>query len=417
MKRTRNFKILLFLLVSIFCISIGYAAISNITLTINGSAHAEVDNDLRVKFSSLANDIETSSTCLSDSGTTTSCATISASVTSDKVASFTISGLKGYGDVAIVRYKILNESSNSSALLNITATTNTNSEYFTITTDLSNAASQTISAGSYTILTVKAKVNKVLYTSSSQSTTVTVTDATVGLDTSSLKYIWNQSSSNPTVATFNSSGTAFTINASNQATITTPADLATGNNWYLHIMAKDTLGNTRRITSSPFYIDNTGPTISISPNGADWSKNQSVTITVTDANVGTLDSSSLKNLWSTSTSTPAESKFTGTGNYSGTFSSGGTINSPSVDIQGKWYLWILAKDTLGNTTRKKSNVFWIDNVAPTVAISRELSDNTSDPVEQDDFTIEISDTGSGLNETFNTACSLIEGLGAYSQQI
>ncbi len=175
MKRVRNFKILLFLLISILCISIGYAAISNITLSINGSAHATVDNDLRVKFSSLAADIDTSSTCLSDSGTTTSCATINASVTGDRVASFTVSGLKGYGDVAIVRYKILNESPSLSALLNISATTNTNSEYFTITTDLSNAASQTVAAGGYTILTVKAKVNKVLYTSASQSTTVTVT--------------------------------------------------------------------------------------------------------------------------------------------------------------------------------------------------------------------------------------------------
>ncbi|MBQ6282845.1 MAG: hypothetical protein IJK66_04875 [Bacilli bacterium] len=175
MRRLRNFKILLFLLISILCISIGYAAISNISLSINGTAHATVDNDMRVKFSSASGDITTSSTCLSDSGTITNCATISASVTSDRVASFTVSGLKGYGDVAIVRYKILNESPNLSALLNISATTNTNSQYFTITTDLSNAASQTVAAGGYTILTVKAKVNKVLYTAASQSTTVTVT--------------------------------------------------------------------------------------------------------------------------------------------------------------------------------------------------------------------------------------------------
>ena len=145
MRRLRNFKILLFLLISILCISIGYAAISNISLSINGTAHATVDNDMRVKFSSASGDITTSSTCLSDSGTITNCATISASVTSDRVASFTVSGLKGYGDVAIVRYKILNESPNLSALLNISATTNTNSQYFTITTDLSNIKPKDIS--------------------------------------------------------------------------------------------------------------------------------------------------------------------------------------------------------------------------------------------------------------------------------
>lgn len=173
-KRKRELKILSLLIISILFVSIAYAAISGVSFSINGSANAKAGEELIVKFSNLSTDIETSSACLNDSGVISSCATINASVTSDREATFDISGLKGYGDTATVKYKIINESDNANALLDITAITNTNNEYFDITTDLDNASSKVLNSGNYTILTVKAKVKKVLYTSNSATTTVTI---------------------------------------------------------------------------------------------------------------------------------------------------------------------------------------------------------------------------------------------------
>lgn len=175
MKSRRNFKYLLFLLISVLFISIGYATINGLTLQVSGGAYAtpgEVQN--LVKFSDLQADIVTSSTCLSDSGVISDCATINASVTNSKTATFNISGLKGYGDIATVQYKIINESQKNISL-NISSTINTNSEYFSVTTDLSNGISEILHADEYTILTIKAKVNKILYTGDLYNTDVTVT--------------------------------------------------------------------------------------------------------------------------------------------------------------------------------------------------------------------------------------------------
>ena len=46
-----------------------------------------------------------------------------------------------------------------------------------------------------------------------------------------------------------------------------------------------------------------------------------------------------------------------------TFTSGGTITK-SDGTGNNWYLWILAKNTAGNTTIVKSNAFYLDNTAP-----------------------------------------------------
>ena len=174
MKSKENFKILTFLLISILFVSIGYATITGISFEINGSAHAKASDEILVKFSNLSTDIETSSNCLSDSGTINSCATISASVTNDKEATFNISGLKGYGDVATVKYKIINDSEHRVAL-NIKTTTNSNTEYFSVNTSLSNGNVEILNANETTILTIKTKVNKVLYDTNSKTATITVT--------------------------------------------------------------------------------------------------------------------------------------------------------------------------------------------------------------------------------------------------
>lgn len=175
MKSRRNFRYLIFLFISVLFISIGYASINGLKLQISGGAYAKpAEVESLVEFSSLSTDIQTSSSCLSDTGTISNCATIEANVTNSRTANFNISGLKGYGDIAIVNYKIINES-DKRVLLNISSTVNTNSEYFTITSELSNGISEILNAGESTILTIKAKVNKILYTGDLSDTDVTVT--------------------------------------------------------------------------------------------------------------------------------------------------------------------------------------------------------------------------------------------------
>jgi hypothetical protein len=72
-----------------------------------------------------------------------------------------------------------------------------------------------------------------------------------------------------------------------------------------------------------------------------------------------VDTGNLKYLrtGNSSTSAPADASFTQT------FTNGGTITKS--DGNGSFYLWILAKDTAGNTTKIRSNPFNIDNTAPT----------------------------------------------------
>jgi hypothetical protein len=71
-----------------------------------------------------------------------------------------------------------------------------------------------------------------------------------------------------------------------------------------------------------------------------------------------VNTSSLKYLWNTSTTAPTEASFTST------FTNGGTLTSPA-GVTGGYYLWILAKDTAGNTLIARTNVFNIDNTVPT----------------------------------------------------
>ena len=174
MNSIKNLNRLVIILILTLFVSIGYASIAGITLNINGGAYAHYESTLDVKFSALSSDIETSSICLSANGTTSDCATINASVTNDRTATFSVSGLKGYGDIAIVRYKIMNVSEDEAATLNISTTTNTDTEYFTVSTDLNNAQNQVVNSGNYAILTVKVKVNKVLYDMAQKTATITV---------------------------------------------------------------------------------------------------------------------------------------------------------------------------------------------------------------------------------------------------
>ena len=170
MKGKKNFKILVFLLISILFTSIGYAAISGINLTIGGTAFAK-GGEVIVKFSDLNSDIETSSNCLLDSGRFSSCAIINTNILNDRTANFNINGLKGYGDTATVRFKIVNNSEKN-VELNIDSILNNNSDYFSVTSNLEN---NILNSGENTTLAITVKVNKIVDSGSNLSTNVTVT--------------------------------------------------------------------------------------------------------------------------------------------------------------------------------------------------------------------------------------------------
>ena len=106
--------------------------------------------------------------------------------------------------------------------------------------------------------------------------------------------------------------------------------------------------------------DVTPPTVSFGTNGSTSPVSKASTkVTITDASA--INTSSLKYLWTQSTTAPAESSFTQS------FSNGQTITFSGKT--GKWYLWILAKDTAGNTAIVSSSAFELDSEAPEGTIS------------------------------------------------
>ena len=283
----------------------------------------------------------------------------------------------------------------------------------------------------------------------SHSTVVNVIQAGAAVDASSLKYVWTQSTTPPNVTNFVDSFTS-------GDTIT--LDKVTGNNWYLWVIAQDTLGNMTFTRSEAFYLDNeapvagtmimkeenaqgpeykaedvtdkdlyielaagqenesgiksnsyevtgantvpagtteptilrnkgtsvitvttvdlagntsvrtytiyqdkTGPTIEFVTNGnSGWSQEQSTVVIVEDVGGSAVDATSLKYVWTHSTTQPSEDEFIHT------FSNGSEVLNEDGETGNNWYLWVWAKDLLGNETIARSNSFYIDNTPPVI---------------------------------------------------
>ena len=143
MKR-RNTYVGLILLVAVLMLGIGYAAMSNITLNITGSASAIVeDENFKVAF------IGTPEVSSSD---------VTATITDDHNATLNVTGLSAKGDKATATYTIENSSEDLSASVAIPTITNSNEDYFTVTTDM--AAAKTLTAGQSTTVTVTVELVK-----------------------------------------------------------------------------------------------------------------------------------------------------------------------------------------------------------------------------------------------------------------
>ena len=145
MRRTNSKIIGGILLVAIVLVAIGYAAITNVTLNIDGTAKSEGNPDnFKVE---LVGEPQTSG-----DGTTT--ATIN---TADKTqGTMNVSGLNAKGQTAIATYTVKNQSTDLSADLTAKATS-TNDEYFEVQCSLDKT---TLKAGEETTMTVKVKLLK-----------------------------------------------------------------------------------------------------------------------------------------------------------------------------------------------------------------------------------------------------------------
>ena len=145
MRRTNSKIIGGILLVAIVLVAIGYAAITNVTLNIDGTAKSEGNPDnFKVE---LVGEPQTSG-----DGTTT--ATIN---TADKTqGTMNVSGLNAKGQTAIATYTVKNQSVDLSADLTAKATS-TNDEYFEVQCSLDKT---TLKAQEQTTMTVKVKLLK-----------------------------------------------------------------------------------------------------------------------------------------------------------------------------------------------------------------------------------------------------------------
>ncbi len=108
----------------------------------------------------------------------------------------------------------------------------------------------------------------------------------------------------------------------------------------------------------PYVFDNSKPIVKFSPNGSTtYKKLQSTIVTVEDNGAAGVDVDTLKYQWLQTDQAPDEKTF------KESFKSGNTLSKQSV-TGDNWYLWILAKDKLGNTIITRSEPFYIDNTIP-----------------------------------------------------
>ena len=118
----KQLQVLIFICIAIISLGIGYAAISSIILTINGTGTVSVNsNNFNVHFDETVNP-----TITQDMGS----ATIDAQ--DNKVAHITVTGLSKVGDSALAEYTVINESNGIGVEFGLELT-NTNTEYFRVT--------------------------------------------------------------------------------------------------------------------------------------------------------------------------------------------------------------------------------------------------------------------------------------------
>ena len=145
-RNVKQLKVLLFTLIAIVTLGIGYAGITAINLVINGDATASVnDQNFKVRFLSEENVTPT----ITGEGNTVS-------VKDDTTAEFSVSTLTGLGDSEVATFRVKNESKGIGADISLSVTSS-NSEYFKVTEYVQDTQLQ---AGDETTVTVTVEMIK-----------------------------------------------------------------------------------------------------------------------------------------------------------------------------------------------------------------------------------------------------------------
>ena len=176
------------------------------------------------------------------------------------------------------------------------------------------------------------------------STTVTVSDAGSGVATR--QYAWSTSTTTPT------SGWT---NFSNGATINTPS--GANGDYYLHVRATDNVGNTVHARTGRFRLDNSAPTVSISPaDRQTWTPTLDVLIQFSD----------------TGGSEIASSRFAVTESPARPTSGWVNTSSPrtvTLDKYGVWYIHVEVADNAGNITYKYGGPYRITGIIEEISLT------------------------------------------------
>ena len=129
------------LLIAILLLGIGYAAITDITLNINGTANATANTDnFIVKFTSAT----PGTNCTAE---------VSSSDTSGRTATMNVYGLQTAGDTATATFVVTNESLDLKAALAVTTQTmgGTNPDYFDVKATIADNTTSVDPSGTRTV--------------------------------------------------------------------------------------------------------------------------------------------------------------------------------------------------------------------------------------------------------------------------
>ena len=169
----------------------------------------------------------------------------------------------------------------------------------------------------------------------------------------------------------------------------------------------DNAGNIATATRTINVVDTVAPTIAFGTNGnSTYAKSRSTTVTVSDNVI--VNTSSLKYLWSTSSTGVTAGQITNS------FTNGGTINTPA-GVTGDYYLWVYAEDESGNSKIERSNVFKLDNNKPVITITGNSVVNVTGGTSYSDAGATASDPHSGINGSVTSTGTVnVNVLGTYT---
>ena len=161
MKKRKNMYILA-IIALILVLGVGYAVVSSVTLTIDGTA-AAATNDLKVVF---------------DGNNTNSGARVTAQTAADnsKAATFTVEDMV-LGTEEYAAFEIKNKETDVNASVAVPTVTNSNEEYFDVKVYYGNSvwsAAQTLNAQGTATVKVVVSLKKTPVTQAQSSTTIAV---------------------------------------------------------------------------------------------------------------------------------------------------------------------------------------------------------------------------------------------------